>query len=895
MARESRIQYNPALTVRENAKHNCVSEAAIRYYIKTNGINRRGDEKKRIIEDCRAYLRKHRKATWNEVQRKTGHSLSTIRKYRALILDEKAPIDFDSEKTKKCQIRGAQAKEKLYAYLDRIPKDEIIEYLAKREEKEQNGTVDEKKRIDEVKILDGIPFKPYEDFYTPVSECIQFHSKALPENKVLSNLYECIITFRGYEFYGVEQLYVALNYSDSPSIVKRIMNCKSGKEAKSLCHKKYADKRDVDFDEKRYRIIALCHLFKYLSVKEFRNRLRETSPQTLVECPNGKDYHYGMVQNLETNVFEGNNCSGRTMMAVRDMMKEKEDYEIGHNEALMGREFYEAEKEEVREALYGDLRYQFENDKQIIKDSKKLFAILEKEGIPNKREPKPKPFEAPKIDKNTKCLVLDFDDTLFDTSADDSYRKGKEKDLDKAMGKIPEYKLYDGWRDVIDWTKKNGVKIAILSSASRRLIKEAIQHFSVPCAAIIGYQPYMEKPNTILGNMLQERLGIRHSQIIYVGNSKSDETQARASQFRFLGATWGSHDTDYFTEKGVQTVNTPKEIIPVLEAAGWESQVQPRTFKNVEEAVDFLGGDMSEFARNLVGVSSVGVTVMVPKDSCKNGSGSFLLGTIAGDMIGKPYERRDRAIKTTDFPLFDKRSKYTDDTVLTIAVMDWLLSDSEHKWETLAERFVHFGTRYRIKGQDRCFSEDTAKWLLDDNRPFGKESKGNGAAMRVAPVGWFFDSVEKVEEVARIQAALTHNSEEAIQGAQIAAVSVLLARQGKTKEAIRAFIEERYGWNLHNDFNEYRNEYEWTSLCGKTVEGALMAFLASSDFEQAVRNAVSLGGDADTIGAITGSIAEAYYGEVPEIIRKEVLRRSIPEEFLDVIGRFSMAVFRDKN
>ena len=392
----------------------------------------------------------------------------------------------------------------------------------------------------------------------------------MPENKVLSNHYECIVTFRGVEFYGLEQMYAALNYSDSPSIVKQIMNCTSGKAAKSLCKKKYADKRDWDFEEKRYRIIALCHLFKYLSVKEFRDRLRETYPQTLVECPNGKDYHFGMVQNLGTNIFEGNNCSGRTLMAVRDMMKAKEDYEIGYNEALVGKEFSEAEKEEVREVLYSEIRNTFEKDKEVIKDSKPLFTILEKYGIPKTRDKKPKPLKVPAIDRNTKCLVMDFDDTMFDTTADDAYRKGNEKDMKKAMEMIPQYRLYDGWQEVIDWTQQNGVKIAVLSAASGKLIETALQHFNIPCAAIVGYQPYIEKPNTILGNMLQERLNIRHEQIFYVGNSDKDEIQARASQFRFFGATWGRADKSYFTEKGIQTISNPKELIAVMRDAGWE-------------------------------------------------------------------------------------------------------------------------------------------------------------------------------------------------------------------------------------------------------------------------------------------------------------------------------------
>lgn len=274
---------------------------------------------------------------------------------------------------------------------------------------------------------------------------------------------------------------------------------------------------------------------------------------------------------------------------------------------------------------------------------------------------------------------------------------------------------------------------------------------------------------------------------------------------------------------------------------------------------------------------------------------NYLLGTITGDMIGKPYERRANSIKTTDFPLFEKRCKYTDDTVLTIAVMDWLMTDKDLTWETLADRFVHYGTRYRFKGRDRCFGDEFTKWLKDEHREFGRVAESNGAAMRVSPVGWFFNTVEEVENAAKIQASLTHNSEEAIEGAQVAAVAVLIARQGKTKDEIKSFIEERYGWNLNFDIDKYRAEYKWTPRCKKTVEGALVSFLNSSNFETCIRNAVSLGGDADTIGAIAGSIAEAYYGEVPMDIKKEVLRRAIPDEFKDILTKFGEAIGRKIN
>lgn len=265
---------------------------------------------------------------------------------------------------------------------------------------------------------------------------------------------------------------------------------------------------------------------------------------------------------------------------------------------------------------------------------------------------------------------------------------------------------------------------------------------------------------------------------------------------------------------------------------------------------------------------------------------NVLLGTIAGDMIGKPYERHKNSIKTTDFPLFSKTCKYTDDTVLTIAVMDWLMGDKSLSWEYLEDRFVYYGTRYRCRGKDRCFSNGFMAWLKDDKRERGRVSQSNGAAMRVSPVGWYFNTMEEVENAAEIQAKLTHNHPDAILGAKAAAVAVFLARKGKSKNEIKELMGNRYGFDLSTPIDEYRDEHVWTSDCKESVRAALISFLWSADFEDAIRNAVSLGGDADTIGAITGSIAEAFYG-VPEHIKKEVLRRSIPDEFKDVLARFS--------
>ncbi len=139
MSRESRIQYNPALTVKENAKKNGVSEAAIRYYIKVNCIDRRFERKQKVIDDCKDYLRTHKNATWDEVQKNTGHSLSTIRKYREYIVGRKVLTDFDIKKAKNRQVKQLESQERLFAYLDTVPKEVLLEYLAQREGGEQNN------------------------------------------------------------------------------------------------------------------------------------------------------------------------------------------------------------------------------------------------------------------------------------------------------------------------------------------------------------------------------------------------------------------------------------------------------------------------------------------------------------------------------------------------------------------------------------------------------------------------------------------------------------------------------------------------------------------------------------------------------------------------------------
>ena len=251
----------------------------------------------------------------------------------------------------------------------------------------------------------------------------------------------------------------------------------------------------------------------------------------------------------------------------------------------------------------------------------------------------------------------------------------------------------------------------------------------------------------------------------------------------------------------------------------------------------------------------------------------FLCGAIAGDMIGSVYEFRP--IKKMDFSLFLDYSKFTDDTVMTVANADWLLTG-----DSLLGIMQDYGNRYPHAGYGGMFRS----WLREDE-PKPYNSFGNGSAMRVSPIGWAFDSLEETLEVAKQSAEVTHNHPEGIKGAQATAACVFLARNGKSKQEIKEYIEATFGYNLNRTCDEIRPNYQFDVTCQGSVPESIIAFLESTDFESAVRLAISLGGDADTMGAITGGIAEAYYGGVPKHIRKEVLKR-LPNEFIGVMQNF---------
>lgn len=253
---------------------------------------------------------------------------------------------------------------------------------------------------------------------------------------------------------------------------------------------------------------------------------------------------------------------------------------------------------------------------------------------------------------------------------------------------------------------------------------------------------------------------------------------------------------------------------------------------------------------------------------------SMLYGALGGDIIGSRFEWHN--LKSKDFELFGDRSKFTDDTVMTIATADALL----HRLD-FAEAYRAWGSRYPHAGYGGRFRS----WLNSDfPRPYN--SWGNGSAMRVGPVGFFFDSVERVLAEAERSAAVTHNHPEGIKGAQVAALAVFLARTGSSKAAIRSEIETRFDYDLSSKtLDDIRPDYRFDVSCTGTLPVALLAFLESESYEDAIRNAVSVGGDSDTIAAVTGGIALAFYRTMDERTARGIEAR-LTGEILDICREF---------
>ncbi|MBO4637341.1 MAG: ADP-ribosylglycohydrolase family protein [Clostridiales bacterium] len=266
-----------------------------------------------------------------------------------------------------------------------------------------------------------------------------------------------------------------------------------------------------------------------------------------------------------------------------------------------------------------------------------------------------------------------------------------------------------------------------------------------------------------------------------------------------------------------------------------------------------------------------------------------MLGAIIGDIVGSKFEF-DRGTKSRDFQFFTEKDRFTDDTVMTVAVGEALLDAGKDAGEeeikkALIVSMKKWGPRYSDAGYGARFRH----WVLtDDPKPYG--SYGNGSAMRVSAAGWLYDTIERTREVARWTAEVTHNHPEGIKGAESVASVMFLARTGSDKETIKDYVISNFGYDLGRTLDEIRPGYSHVEDCMHTVPEAIECFLEAEDYESAIRNDMYIGGDTDTLGAITGAMAEAMWG-VPEDI---ALKASdyIGQDIRAILGRFDKALDR---
>jgi len=254
-----------------------------------------------------------------------------------------------------------------------------------------------------------------------------------------------------------------------------------------------------------------------------------------------------------------------------------------------------------------------------------------------------------------------------------------------------------------------------------------------------------------------------------------------------------------------------------------------------------------------------------------------LVGAVAGDIIGSIYEGNE--IKTTDFPLFSEECTYTDDTVMTVAVADAILNGKD-----FARTLHQYGRRYPDRGYGGMFRE----WLYD-NRLQPYNSFGNGSAMRASPTGFAARNLDEALSLARKSAEVTHNHPEGIKGAQAIAASIFLARAGTGKAEIRKQITRMFDYDLDFTLDEIRPDYIFDVTCQGSVPQAIVAFIESRDLEDAIRLAISIGGDSDTIACMAGSIAAAWYQEIPDEIIERV-SSILPPAFIEILDRFDQEV-----
>ena len=258
-----------------------------------------------------------------------------------------------------------------------------------------------------------------------------------------------------------------------------------------------------------------------------------------------------------------------------------------------------------------------------------------------------------------------------------------------------------------------------------------------------------------------------------------------------------------------------------------------------------------------------------------------MIGAILGDMVGSPYEFHN--IKKESFPLLQQKSRYTDDTVMTLAVAKSLMDGYGKTDEEITEILISNMKKYGRMFPDAGYGGMFYQWLMTgETKPYN--SFGNGSAMRVSSVGWLYPTIDETLHMAALTAGVTHNHPKGIKGAQAIAAAIYLARTGSDKEEIMDYVRRNFRYNVDFTLDEIRPVYHFDVTCQGSVPQAIRAFYEGSDYESTLRKAVSIGGDSDTISCMAGGIAEAYYG-MPEMLKEECLD-ILPTELRKIVEQF---------
>lgn len=479
--------------------------------------------------------------------------------------------------------------------------------------------------------------------------------------------------------------------------------------------------------------------------------------------------------------------------------------------------------------------------------------------------------ESPTVTKGRyKAVIFDFDGTLVDTKPLDQYHyllRGKERLTPEWAEALKEYnshlkdcKPYDGINEVLQYLKENGIDAYIVTGSNTDKVKEAIKLYGwkgmfkdITSRYAIRQWQIRNKSNNnpILFKKALYDNELEATDCISIGNEIVDTKAARKCGIMAYNAYYGAvAEEREEMDRTFKDLNVydPREIIKILQSEPKEVTLSE------DEQLELLSESV------------------IPNKG--------IMGAICGDILGSMYERKPNK----DIPL-DKRLKhsakmqYTDDTVQTLAVAQWLMTDPDHTKDTLIRLMKRYGKTYKIKWAGEWFS----KWLeSEDNKP--EDSEEDGSAMRVSPVAYYAKTLEECLELAKITAEVSHNTKEGIYGAQASAAAVFMYLHGSTKDEIKEYISNTFGYNLNRTTNDIRPTYKLETLCSKVVPEAIICFLEGETYEDVIKLAISLGGDADTQGAISGAIAAAQM-LIPQV-EADICFESLPTELKKVITDF---------